>query len=207
MSRALEHHDETGKVCERHAPASLEPVLQLAAIGSRMASYNHDLASKIQGLMMALDEIGELTTPLGNGDLDRATETANTALRELNDLLNLNRTLTKPSVKARIAVRELFAKAGERAGVAVRGSLPEATIEVAVALTVQALALAFDAAAGTGRNRKLEITVTGNEISAPFAATATPASEQLALAAWLLAREGCQLLCTSDARLVICLPT
>jgi peptide/nickel transport system substrate-binding protein len=50
---------------------------QLAAIGSRTPGFNHDIASKIQGVMMALDEIVELSRDV---DVQRAAETAQTAL-------------------------------------------------------------------------------------------------------------------------------
>jgi hypothetical protein len=207
VSSELGHRDETGGICTRHPAAALDPILQLAAIGTRMASFNHDLASKIQGLMMALDEITELATEVRNPDLERAAETAHTSLRELGELLTANRTLTKPPVKSRVTVRELVLKAGERVGVALRGTLPETSIEVAVVLAQHGLALAFDVAAGTGRNRRLDLTVSGHELTAAFAeTTSATASETLAIAAFLLAREGGQLCCTTDARLVIRLP-
>src|SRR5262249_6816696 len=96
---------------------------QLAALGARMASFNHDIASKVQGLMMALDEIGELAPNMGDPDLARASETAMQALKELHALLSQNRALTKPPVKTKVALGELMRTAGARAGVGVRGAL------------------------------------------------------------------------------------
>ena len=126
----FEHVDETGAPCARHpaiAPASL---YQLAMVGSRAPAFHHDCASKLQGLVMALDELTELTE---NGDpqLIRAVETALEASRELNALLNLNRTLTRPAARTAIALDELFARAAERVGVALRGG-PPAGVTVSV---------------------------------------------------------------------------
>ena len=56
----LRHLDEHGEVCTRHAPVPDGDLLALALVGSRAPSFHHDLASKLQGLMMAIDEIGEV---------------------------------------------------------------------------------------------------------------------------------------------------
>ena len=211
MSEPLAHLDETGRPCERHPRAELDPILHLAVIGSRMVGFNHDLASKIQGLMMSLDELSELLEPGGSSELERATETAQAAVKELAQLLTLNRGLTKPPVRTRVALREVATRAGERAGVVLRGTLPDVDVELAVSLATQGLALALDAAAGTGRNRSLEA-VTSNEasrveLSFPIAPTTNAStSEYLAIAAWVFAREGGELRCSSDARLVLRLP-
>ncbi|HEX8106419.1 MAG TPA: hypothetical protein VF516_01775, partial [Kofleriaceae bacterium] len=97
-SRLAEHVDETGAPCTRHPAISPASLYQLAMVGSRAPAFHHDCASKLQGLVMALDELSELTE---NGDpqLIRAVETALEASRELNALLNLNRTLTRPATR------------------------------------------------------------------------------------------------------------
>ena len=175
-----------------------DALMQLAAIGSRQTGFNHDIASKIQGLMMALDELTELIEPLRNEDITRSVDTAMTAVRELNGLLTASRALTKPPVKTRIAMRELVTKAAERASVVVRGALPEATVEVSPPLIVQAIALAIDVAGGVGRSRVVEphCDVANGRVElsfAPAANLAPNASTQLAIASWVLRREGGEL--------------
>ena len=54
-------------------------VLAWAAVGSRISGFHHDSASKLQSLMMALDEAAELA---GNQpELARSLETAMTYVR------------------------------------------------------------------------------------------------------------------------------
>jgi hypothetical protein len=184
-----------------------DAMLLLAAIGSRQSGFNHDIASKIQGLMMALDELTELAESLANEDITRALETATVATRELNQLLTASRALTKPPAKARIALGELVRKAAERVGVVVRGEVPAVEIEVAVPLTQQGLALAIDAAAGVGRARTLEPKISVGErieIGLPIA-TMPSNPTPLAIAAWIMRREGGEL-ATSAEQIAIRLP-
>lgn len=206
---ALAHRDEHGVACARHAAAKLEPLLHLAAIGSRMSSYNHDIASKIQGLMMAVDELGELVGAMATPDPDllAASETARLTLDDLNALLQSNRALTKPAPRTRLALADLVRNACQRVAITIRGSLPVGEVEVGVPLATQGLTLAFDAAAGPGRNRTLEFAVAG-----PAALTVTMvgdhalaanAGEWLALASWCAARDGGRVWCTRDSRLAI----
>jgi hypothetical protein len=181
-----EHVDETGAPCARHpviAPASL---YQLAMVGSRAPAFHHDCASKLQGLVMALDELTELTE---NGDpqVTRAVETA---------LLNFNRALTRPATKTAAALDELITRAAERAGVGLRGALPGGvTVHVGVAPMTHALALAIDTAAGTGRGRTLQITATPVVGAVELALHGSPlqaptAGEAIAIAGFVIARDG-----------------
>src|SRR5258708_37566502 len=100
-------------------------------VGSRAPAFHHDCASKLQGLVMALDELTELTE---NGDpqLIRAIEAAAEVSRELNALLNVNRALTKPAPRTPIAVRQLLSSAAMRVGVTLQGTLPETPVSVTV---------------------------------------------------------------------------
>jgi hypothetical protein len=191
----FEHVDETGAPCARHpaiAPASL---YQLAMVGSRAPAFHHDCASKLQGLVMALDELSELTE---NGDpqLIRAVETALEASRELNTLLNFNRTLTRPATRTAIGLDELVTRAAERVGVGLRGALPAAvTVQVGVAPMTHALSLAIDAAAGTGRGRTLQLTATPVVGALELALHSSPlqaptAGEAVALASFVISRDG-----------------
>jgi hypothetical protein len=208
-----EHVDETGAPCARHPAIAPTSLYQLAMVGSRAPAFHHDCASKLQGLVMALDELTELTE---NGDpaLTRAVETAMEASRELNALLNLNRALTRPVPKTMISVADLVTRAAERSGVAARpplGATP--SVNVGVATMVHALALAIDVAAGTGRGRALAVTVAqvGGQIDVVFQASpqqASNAGEALAIAGFVVVRDGGgKLWCSSSGeQIVIRLP-
>ncbi|HEX3765494.1 MAG TPA: hypothetical protein VHW23_42655 [Kofleriaceae bacterium] len=213
MTDIPDHLDETGAPCARHpaiAPASL---YQLAVVGSRAPAFHHDCASKLQGLVMALDELTELTEH-GDPQLIRAVETALEASRELNALLNFNRTLTRPATKTAIALDELTTRAAGRVGVALRGGVPPGVIvTIGVAPMVHALSLAIDVAAGTGRGRSLAVTVTSAggavELALPSSPTqASNASEAIAIASFVIARDGGGRLWCSSAgdRMLIQLP-
>ncbi len=205
MTEVLGHFDESEQPCERH-PVDLDALLHLAAIGSRTPSFNHDIASKIQGVMMAVDEIAELAS---NPDLKLAAETAQAALAELNQLLQQNRTFAKPPVSTRIPLQELLSVAAMRVGVTLRGARAAVTVEVAAPLITQALTIAFDGAAGTERRRALELGVTSSpgrvELTFPLAAGAVLPGESMAIAAWIIARDRGELRCT-DKAIVIRLP-
>ena len=195
----LGHLDDSERPCERH-PVDPAALLLLAAIGSRTQSFNHDVASKIQGLMMAVDEITELaSTP----DLKLAADTAHAALADLNQLLQQNRAITKPPVTTKVVLHDLVSKAAQRVGVTLRGAKATHDVEVAVPLMTQALAIAFDVAAGTDRRRTMELGVTTSGtaivLTFPLAATAIPAGEQLAIASWVVARDRGRLQCSEQA--------
>ena len=212
-----DHVDENGAPCARHAAISQVSLYQLAMIGSRASAFHHDCASKLQGLVMALDELTELTE---NGDpqVIRAVETALEASRELNTLLNFNRTLTRPAARAAIALDELVARAAERVGVALRGTpLGGVMVHVGVAPMIHALSLAIDAAAGTGRGRTLALSTT--PAAAPVTGVvelalhtsplqAPSAGEAIAIAGFVIARDGGgRLWCSSTGdRMLIRLP-
>ncbi len=210
---AFDHVDETGAPCARHPAIAPANLYQLAMVGSRAPAFHHDCASKLQGLVMALDELTELTE---NGDpqLIRAVETAVEASRELNTLLNFNRTLTRPATRTATALDELVTRAAARAGVGLRGALPAGiTVQVGVAPMTHALSLAIDAAAGTGRGRTLPVTATPVVGAVELALQTSPlqaptASEAIAIAGFVIARDGGgRLWCTSSGdQMVIRLP-
>lgn len=205
------HVDETGAACPHHLAASRDGLLQLAMVGSRASSFHHDCASKLQGLVMALDEINELTMH-GDPQLTRAVEIALDSTRELHGLLNANRALTKPPARAPIALRDLLARASAHVRVALQGEVPDVMVQVAVAPVSHALALALDVAAGVGRSRALAITsavVEGAVELVMFAATPPPAnaSEALAIATFVITRDGGRMWCSAAGdRLVVRLP-
>ncbi|MEJ7598470.1 MAG: hypothetical protein WKG01_11220 [Kofleriaceae bacterium] len=208
----LVHLDDAGKPCASHPHASHDSLFALAMMGARASSFHHDIASKLQGIMMALDEISELVEQQPDADLRRATDTAAGALKELNQLLNMNRALSKPPARTRQALHELVATASRRVGVTVRGALPQTNHDVAGPAVTLAMTLVLDVAGGTGRARSVDITsaAAGNDLALTLT-TSRPApanaGESLAIAGWILGRDGGKLRCrpTSDT-LVLHLP-
>lgn len=205
------HLDESGGPCAHHAAVSDDLLLALAMIGARASTFHHDIASKLQGLMMAIDEMTELVEIRPDEDMKRATETAHSALNELNQLLVANRTLTKPPVRSDAKFGELLGRAGERVGVQLRGSRVDAPINVAIPAFTHGLALAIDAAAGVGRNRAMpiECAVAAGHVEVVLAIAAPAAanvSELLAIASWLVGRDDGELRCRGSS-LVIRVPT
>jgi hypothetical protein len=197
------HLDENGQPCTRHSAVTADALLALAMIGARAPSFHHDIASKLQGLMMALDEISELVDIRADADMRRATDTAQQALTELNGLLTANRALTKPPVRARCNLADILTRAGDRVGVSLKGNRVDAQLDTPVPALTHALALAIDATAGTGRSRALAFESTTADgavtVALALAATSTPtASESLAIASWLLARDGHELRCSPE---------
>ena len=160
-------------------------LLALALLGSRASGFNHDCASKLQSLMMALDEITEVADANPDPNLRRAVETAVLAMRDLNVLLNANRALAKEPVRSATTVRELFARAAERVSVRLDGELPEHAIQVALPAVTHALALLFDVAAELAPRGRV-VAVAGGVVRS--AKQASP--EVVALATFALARDG-----------------
>ena len=211
MSDLVTHLDEYGRVCTRHPAPSSSEILSLAVVGSRAPSFHHDLASKLQGLMMAIDEISEVAED-SPPPLARALETAHTTLREVLQLLNANRALTKAPTKTRATLAELTARASERVYVSLRGDIVVASLEGAVPALIHALALVLDVAGGPGRGRVVEAKTAIDERSVVMTISIMgdpppTMSEALALAAFVFAREGGELRCAGEGtRLVVRLP-
>jgi hypothetical protein len=211
----VEHHDETGKPCTRHGPIPIPRLLELALVGSRAPGFHHDVASKLQSLVMALDEISELSSA-ANPDVRLAIETATTALRDAQQLFAQNRSLAKPPQKARVALSELVARASERAAVQVRGELPKCDLLVAVPALVHALSLVLDAVAGSNhQTRVVQATTDANEervqltlVGRPgaIAAVAAIAAEALAIATFAFARDGGELRCGGPDQFTVVMP-
>jgi hypothetical protein len=209
---AIEHLDEAGAPCSRHRAASTAGLMQLAMVGSRAPAFHHDCASKLQGLVMALDELTELTEHGADPQVSRAIEAAVEASRELNALLNINRALTKPAARTPNPVGALMTSAAARVGVALHGTLPDAMVSITAPPLTHALALVIDVAAGTGRGRTLGVggTLEANEVELAIHAAATQptnAAESIAIATFVVARDGGRLWCASTGdRLFVRLP-
>ncbi len=206
-----EHRDDHGGPCARHPAVTVERLYELATVGSRVPGFHHDCASKLQSLMMALDEIIELADT-GDAELRVAANTANTALRELHALLTANRALAKAPQRTRIAIGELMRTAGDRVGVRLAGALA-GEVNVAVPAMTHALAMLLDLVAGPihlGRavdvalehvERDLSIAISGP--AEALAAAGPTANEAIAVATFVIERDGGQLHCKAAANAVV----
>jgi hypothetical protein len=200
------HLDETGQPCTRHAAISQDVLLSYAAVGSRISGFHHDAASKMQGLMMALDEISEGA----NEEVRAAAATASAALRDLHQILTVNRALAKAPQRKAISVHDIVNRAAERHGVKVRGDLSATAVNVALASIAHALSIPLDLAAGGPQStRTVDIACTQQgarvvlDITAPsgFSTTAN-ANELLAVASFLFRREEATLACKANGFVV-----
>jgi len=198
----VHHRDESGHPCTRHDPPSSTRLLELATIGSRSQGFHHDAASKLQSLVMALDEIGELGAN-AEPELRAAIEIALTALRELHVMFNDNRALARAQ-RSRITLADAITRAAQRVGVAVRGEIAPCELRVAVPAVIHALALIIDQLSGhrgAGRAVDVRSESDGDRVKLTLAgpgAIAAPASEAIAIAAFVIGREDGELSCAPD---------
>lgn len=213
-SDPLRHGSDDDEACT-HPPASIDALLALAFLGTRTQGFNHDLASKIQGLMMAVDELTELVIDNPDAELARVAESMTGAVGELNDVLTANRALTRPTIRGPLRLADLVQRAAERVGVRPGGPLfardaEGAVIEGHLAGLTHALALAFDVAGGPGRGRVVDVLATrdGDVVAVALIASPTAiasAGDLLAIARAVLRRDGGDLRCAGD-RVVVRLP-
>ncbi|NVB77506.1 MAG: hypothetical protein HOV81_03845 [Kofleriaceae bacterium] len=201
------HFDESGQPCARHGVVATDTLLALAAVGARVSGFHHDVASKLQSLMMSLDEI----TEIAEGDLRMVAETAQGSLRELHNLVMVNRALTKAPVRKRTPLRELATMAAGRAGMKLRGEVPAVDVNVAAPSITHALAIVFDLVSGpVSGTRTADIVhrTEGGRVVLELTGSETPsqqANELLVVASFLLRREEGALSCKSNG-FVVALP-
>ncbi len=169
-----------------------DQLMQWAAVGSRISGFHHDSASKLQSLMMALDESLEL---IGDDkpDVAHSLEIAMTSLRELHGLLTENRALAKAPARKDAKLAELLTRASMRAGVRLDGDIPDVTVHVAPPSMVHALALILEVHAGPQQGSRV-ITVdvkAGSRVILGLTGTAPQESalDPIAIATWLIERE------------------
>jgi hypothetical protein len=186
--------------CTRHVPAN-DKLLAFAAVGTRISGFHHDAASKLQSLVMALDEIGEL---IGEepSDVRTATETAQTAVRQLHGLLTANRALAKPPQVTRTQLAQLLQRGADHYSVKLRGELPAYEVMASPPSMTHALSLLLDMLAGLpAQGRVVEIAAASDgarvtlTLSGNVDATHQHANELVAVAAFMIAREGGALRC------------
>ena len=108
----MKHKGEDGNECTQH-PTNSDALMTFAVIGSRVSAFNHDIASKLQGMMMALDEIEELLERVGDSDLRRATETAQQSLKEASASASTS-VVTCPTLSSRRSCRCSCRHSGSR---------------------------------------------------------------------------------------------
>ncbi len=209
----MNHLDESGKICERHGPVSQERMHELAVLGSRTSGFHHDAASKLQSLVMALDEIGELAGD-GNPDLRAALDTAHGALRDLHALLNDNRGLAKPPQLTLVKLRDVVARAASRVGVRLRGELGDVDARIAVPLMTHGIELLLELVGGaSAHGRVVEVSIERDArrvrlalAGAPGERPAERASEVMSFASYAAHRNHGSLTCCGDAKVVVELP-
>ncbi len=204
------HVDEAGGPCTHHAPVRPQVLLTLALIGSRANGLNHDLASKLQGLLMTLEDLAERLAERGEPELHRAAADASSVAQEIAGLVAASRSLARSPGPSRRTLREIIEASCERAGFGLDAELVAAEVEVIAPHVVHALSLAIEVAGGPGRGRPLEATcrLGGGRIELVLSTapkTLSLASEYLALAAAILRRDGGDLRCGAE-RLVVWLP-
>ncbi|MFN0253735.1 MAG: hypothetical protein ACKV2T_43100 [Kofleriaceae bacterium] len=164
--------------------------------------------------MMALDEISEIAEaldPVNREHITRATDGAQACLKDVLGILNTNRAMTKPAMRAPVALSDLATRAGERVYVTFQGALPDLAVSVSAPTMIHALSQIFDIAGGPGRSRTIPIDVSRTATHVTLAlsvAGAGPTSpEPLTLATFVLARDGGSLRCTDNGqRFLIELP-
>jgi hypothetical protein len=178
----------------------------------RLPVFHHDIASKLQGLVMTLDEIAEYADTYP--DIRQATEIGQAIVRELNQMLNANRALTKPPQRAKVTLEQVVERAAGRQLTKLSGTIAPATIEVAVPLLAHAIVMLIEAVSGPGQGHAVDVAsaVDGKQVtltlSRPAGVTVKGhAADQIAVAAWLVEREGGTLRCSAgEARFQLTLP-
>lgn len=204
------HLDERGEPCATHPQIRPEAMLLLALVGTRATGLNHDLASKLQGLLMTLEDLAERLGERGEADLARAATEASTSAQDLVEIVTASRALTRQPGPSRQTLRELVAASCQRAGIELTAELVDAEIEIIAPHVVHALALVIEVAGGLGRGRPLESSCRHVNDGVELVLTAAPrttsyASEYLALAGAVLRRSGGDLRC-GPSRITVWLP-
>jgi hypothetical protein len=190
------HLDDKGQPCTRHAAIPEVRLYELATLGSRVSGFHHDAASKLQSLVMALDDLGESATSVPP-ELTSSIETARAALKDLGALFSANRALAKGPQRTRINCRDLLVRASERVGVKLVGDLPLCEVRVTVPALTHAFALLIDTAAcGSHAKRSVDVSYQINDarailkIAGPAGGTPVAhANEAVAIASFVIGRD------------------
>lgn len=196
----FDHLDEEGRPCTQHV-VTRDKLMMYATVGSRASGFHHDTASKLQSLVMALDEISELIGEQ-ESDLRTATETAQTAVRQVHALLTANRALTKAPLRTVAVIPELLHRAAERHAVKLRGDVASLEVNVAAPAVTHALAVLLDLIAGPpagGHTVEVSVRSDAGRVTLTLTGNAEPthpnANELIAIASFVLSGESGELRC------------
>jgi hypothetical protein len=170
-------------------------ILALALIGARSRGFHHDIASKLQGLMMAIDEIADRNLVLEDDRVQRAVEAAADSMREVQAQLAAFRTLGRGVDARTCSLRELVTAGARAAAVVAAGELPDVAVVATPSAAVQVIAMACELADTTGT---VDVAVgvrddAGIEVSVRCRGGELPElvrAEAIALMAFALGRDG-----------------
>jgi hypothetical protein len=118
-------------------------VLALALVGARARGFHHDMASKLQALMIAVDDLAERNT---DARMAPSIDAAALALRDIQNVLGAFRALARGADPRPSSLRELIAAAARTAGVVIAGEIPDTSVRVTPSAAVQVLVLACELA-------------------------------------------------------------
>jgi len=199
----LVHLDENCAPCSRHR-VSPDNLFTLALLGSGIVHFHHELASTLQRLMMAFDEITETSAEV-EGIRDAAA-IAQHSLEELKGLLASSRALAKASKRECNSLSEILAYAAERTRITLRGEIPNVMVHVAAPSFTFAMSLLLDLAADPNTKlRTADVMIAADDAEVNITIVAprehqmrTHANEHVSLVAFLLSREGGELRCDQE---------
>jgi hypothetical protein len=213
------HLDEDGAPCSRHTCASSSGIMHLATVGSRALAVQHDLASKLQSLMMAIEEVGDLAAhPDVSPDLREAAAVALGALAQVNDMFAASRAFARRTDRTRVSIAELLTRGARRTGVTVDVStVGDVDVNVVAPTVEHALSLLLDVLSAdldTSRRVRVSAEVTATEVVVTLLGNgpgqARPqATDLVAIATYAIARDHGEVRCGrpgENARFIIRFP-
>jgi C4-dicarboxylate-specific signal transduction histidine kinase len=211
------HLDHAGKPCAEH-PARIDDLLGLATLGATAFSVLHDVASGLQALAAAIDELEAYSeTAEPNEELRAAIVAASSALQSTNKLFVDARRAVRGGGHLRDVIRidSLVQRAIDRADarVAPMDSPPATEVAVLIPIMTHIIASLIDTAAGTGR-AEVAVSDAGDQVEVAIRAVEPErpplgVGTTLAIAAGVISDHGGSLQCDRDgdrARFAIRLP-
>jgi hypothetical protein len=185
----MAHTTEAGTPCAAHAPRA-DDLLAPAALGSACFASLHDLASAMQSIGAAIDELdATITDPALRPLVEAAIEANEKATQMFVATRGVIRDPAKR--KEKVALAALINRASHQAAAkpGIAGTLPTATVEVAVPIIAMTLAHLIDAAtAAAGAPEVTAWFVDGAVAIAITAAAAAPAPASIGATLAIAAR-------------------
>jgi hypothetical protein len=202
------HLGRDGHPCDEH-PARVDDLLGLATLGAAAFSVMHDVASGLQALAAAIDELEALADTEGSEETRAAVAAASSALAQTNKMFVDARHAISGGNRIRDAARVdlLVQKAIDRADARcppLRGA-PTAEIAAVIPILTHVISSLIDTAAGSG-HAEVTVTADGDEVEIGIRATEPENPPRsvggtLAIAAGVIADHGGTLRCDRDAAL------